>query len=337
MKMQSPPLLASRARIIGLAAATAIIMGILLAANNVTIANAQQQQTTTTTTKIEKVWETPAEFKTPESVIYAPNENMLFVSNIDGQPDGKDNQGFISKVSPLNGSIIMLNWVTGLNAPKGMTIINNNNNTFLYVSDITDLVEIDVNSGKIINRYNAPGSTFLNDVASDNQGYVYVSDTVTNTIYRLDSKNLGDNSTNNNNASLQAWLQTPELNGPNGLYVDNSNNKLIVASLGAFSNPAGSIKVVDLQNRTVRGLGNEGTAVPIGGLDGIEADSTGRYYYVTDNAGGKLYVVNSNGTGYETLDLQNQGTADLGVILDENLIIIPMMQDNKLEAYRIIR
>jgi DNA-binding beta-propeller fold protein YncE len=133
------------------------------------------------------------------------------------------------------------------------------------------------------------------------------------------------------------WLQTPELNGPNGLYVDNSNNKLIVASLGAFSNPAGSIKVVDLQNRTVRGLGNEGTAVPIGGLDGIEADSTGRYYYVTDNAGGKLYVVNSNGTGYETLDLQNQGAADLGVILDENLIIIPMMQDNKLEAYRIIR
>jgi len=336
--MQSPPLLASRARMIGLAAAaTAVIMSILLAANNVMVANAQQQQTTTT--KMEKVWETATELKTPESVIYVPNENVLFVSNIDGAPDGKDNQGFISKASPLNGSIIELNWVTGLNAPKGMTITNNNitNNTLLYVSDITDLVEIDVNSGKIINRYNAPGSAFLNDVASDNQGYVYVSDTVTNTIYRLDTKNLGDNSTNNSNASLQVWLQTPELNGPNGLYVDNSNNKLIVASLGAFSNPAGSIRVVDLQNRTVNSLGNEGTAVPIGGLDGIEADSTGRYYYVTDNAGGKLYVVNSNGTGYETLDLQNQGAADLGVILDENLIIIPMMQDNKLEAYRMIR
>jgi hypothetical protein len=334
--MQSP-FLASRARMIGLAAATAIIMGILLAANNVMVANAQQQQTTTT--KMEKVWETATELKTPESVIYVPNENVLFVSNIDGAPDGKDNQGFISKVSPLNGSIIELNWVTGLNAPKGMTITNNNitNNTLLYVSDITDLVEIDANSGKIINRYNAPGSGFLNDVASDNQGHVYVSDTVTNTIYRLDTKNLGDNSTNNSNASLQVWLQTPELNGPNGLYVDNSNNKLIVASLGAFSNPAGSIRVVDLQNRTVNSLGTEGTAVPIGGLDGIEADSTGRYYYVTDNAGGKLYVVNSNGTGYETLDLQNQGAADLGVILDENLIIIPMMQDNKLEAYRMIR
>ncbi|MDQ3835815.1 MAG: hypothetical protein M3270_02615, partial [Thermoproteota archaeon] len=240
---------------IGLITAAVTIMGILLAADSVTVANTQRQQATTT--KMEKVWETATELKTPESVIYEPNENVLFVSNIDGAPDGKDNQGFISKVSPRNGSTIMLNWVTGLNAPKGMTIINNNttNNTLLYVSDITDLVEIDINSGKIINRYNAPGSTFLNDVASDDQGYVYVSDTVTNTIYTLDTKNLGDNSTNNNNASLQVWLQTPELNGPNGLYVDNSNNKLIVASLGAFSNPAGSIRVVDLQNRTLSGLG----------------------------------------------------------------------------------
>ena len=326
--MQSP-LLASRARRIGLAAAT--IMGVLLAAS-VTVANAQQQQMTT---KIEKVWETPAQFKTPESVIYEPNENVLVVSNIDGAPDGKDKQGFISKVSPLNGSIIELNWVTGLDAPKGMTIINNTNNTLLYVSDITDLVEVDINNGKIINRYNAPGSAFLNDVASDNQGHVYVSDTVTNTIYRLDTKNLGNS--NNNNASLQVWLQTPELNGPNGLYVDDINNKLIVVSVGPFSNPGGSIRVVDLQNRTISSLGEEGTAVPIGGLDGIEADSTGRYYYVTDNTAGKLFVVNSNGTGYETLDLLRQGAADLGTILDQNMIIIPMMQDNKLEAFRIMR
>jgi sugar lactone lactonase YvrE len=334
IKMQSPPLLASRPRTIGLVAAAATIIGVLLAADNITVANAQQQQQMTMS-NIEKIWETPAQFKTPESVIYEPNENVLFVSSIDGAPNGKDKQGFISKVSPLNGSIIELNWVTSLDAPKGMAVVNNTNNSLLYVSDITDLVEVDANSGKIINRYNAPGSGFLNDVASDNQGHVYVSDTVTNTIYRLDTKNLGINS-NNNNASLQVWLQTPELNGPNGLYVDDTNNRLIVVSFGAFSNPGGSIRVVDLQNRTMSSLGEEGTAVPIGGLDGVEADSTGRYYYVTDNPAGKLYVVNSNGTGYETLDLQKQRTADLGTILDQNMIIIPMMQENKLEAFRIM-
>src|SRR5215216_6727385 len=301
--MQSPPLLASRPRTIGLVAAAATIIGVLLAADNITVANAQQQQQMTMS-NIEKIWETPAQFKTPESVIYEPNENVLFVSSID--------------------------------APKGMAVVNNTNNSLLYVSDITDLVEVDVNSGKIINRYNAPGSGFLNDVASDNQGHVYVSDTVTNTIYRLDTKNLVNKSNNNNNASLQVWLQTPELNGPNGLYVDDTNNRLIVVSFGAFSNPGGSIRVVDLQNRTMSSLGEEGIAVPIGGLDGVEADSTGRYYYVTDNPAGKLYVVNSNGTGYETLDLQEQRTADLGTILDQNMIIIPMMQQNKLEAFRIM-
>jgi sugar lactone lactonase YvrE len=332
MKIRSP-LLISRARMIGVLIAAATIMSILLAAANVTVTIAQQHQVTTS--KIEKVWETPAQFKTPESVIYEPNENVLLVSNINGQPDDKDNQGSISEVSPLNGSIIELNWVTGLNAPKGMAITNNTNNTLLYVSDITDLVEIDIKSGKIINRYSAPGSAFLNDVASDNQGHIYVSDTVTNTIYRLDTNNNLGNSSNNNNASLQVWLQSPELNGPNGLYVDNSNNKLIVVSFGAFNNPGGSIKVIDLQDRNMSGLGNEGTAVPIGGLDGIVAGDSGGHYYVTDNAAGKLYVVNSNGTGYETLDLQNQGAADLGIILDQNMIIIPMMQDNKLEAYRI--
>ena len=326
----SSPLLVSRAMKMGLAIAATIV--IILLAANVTITNAQQQQRTIT--KIEKVWETPTELKTPESVIYEPNENVLFVSNIDGPPDRKDKQGFISKVSPLNGSIIELNWVTGLDAPKGMTIINNNdNNKLLYVSDITDLLEIDSNSGKIINRYNAPGSAFLNDVASDNQGHIYVSDTVKNIIYRLDTKSLRNSS--NNNTSLQLWLQSPELNGPNGLYVDNTNNKLIVDSLGAFSKPGGSIKVIDLQNHTISSLGKEGTAVPIGGLDGIEADTTGRHYYVTDGASGKLYIVNSNGTGYETLDLQKQGTADLGIILDQDMIIIPMIQGNKLEAYRI--
>jgi hypothetical protein len=137
--MQSP-LLPSRARMIGLVAAAATIMCVLLAPVNVTVVDAQQQQQQVTT-KIEKVWETPAQFKTPESVIYEPNEDVLFVSNIDGAPDRKDKQGAISKVSPLNGSIIELNWVTGLDAPKGMAITNNTNNTLLYVSDITETVQ----------------------------------------------------------------------------------------------------------------------------------------------------------------------------------------------------
>jgi hypothetical protein len=130
----------------------------------------QLQQSQVGQTSITILWETPDDLKNPESVVYAPKQNVLYVSNIDGKPDQKDQNGFISKISPSNGSIVELNWITGLNAPKGMAIYNNNSSSRLYVSDITDLVEIDIGSGKIIKRFNAPGSVFLNDVALDNQG-----------------------------------------------------------------------------------------------------------------------------------------------------------------------
>jgi len=287
-----------------------------------------QQQQQTDQPKVNKLWETPANLKNPESVAYAPKQNILFVSNVNGRPDEKDQNGFISKVSTSNGSIIELNWVTALNAPKGIAISNDGSK--LYVSDITDLVEIDIASGKIIKRFNAPGSAFLNDVVADNQGNIYVSDTGTNTIYKLDG--------NTENSTLQVWLQSLQLNGPNGLLVDNNKNKLIVVSLGPLSKPGGGIEVVDLKNKTISSLGKEGTTSPFGGLDGIVSDATETRYYVTDNPAGKVYVVNANGTGYVTLiDLHTRGTADLGSILDQTTIIIPLMQDNKLVAYKLVQ
>src|SRR5215203_5711460 len=204
-------------------------------------AQAQEQpQEKVGQTKGNKLWETPANLKNPESVVYASKQNLLFVSNINGKPDQKDQNGFISAVSPSNGSTIELNWITGLNAPKGMAV--NDNNSRLYVSDITDLVEIDIDGEKIVKRFNAPGSAFLNDVAMDSQGNIYVSDTVTNTIYKLDR-----DANNSNNTTLQAWLRSPQLNGPNGLHVDNSKNRLIVASLGEMSKPGAGIEVIDLK------------------------------------------------------------------------------------------
>ena len=281
----------------------------VLGTTNVAVAQESDQ--------IQKIWETPAQLNTPESVLYEPTENVLFVSNIDGKPDEKDGQGFISKVSPINGTVIELNWVTGLNAPKGMALSSDSSK--LYVSDITDLVEINIVNGQITNRYSAPGSAFLNDVVSDGQGNIYVSDTGTNATYKFDSSNI---------PSLQIWLQNTELNSPNGLYVDNSTNKLVVASLG------GSLRLVDLANKTISDLGEQ---VPIGSLDGIEADTSKNLYYVTDWAAGKVYAVNSDGTDYKTLiDLQKQGTADLEFIADKRMVIVPLMQDNKLVAYRIL-
>ena len=103
-----------------------------------------------------------------------------------------------------------------------------------------------------------------------------------------------------------------------------------------MSKPGAGIEVVDLKSKTITTLGKEGTTSPFGGLDGIESDTTDTHYYVTDNPAGKVYIVNANGTGYGTLiDLHTQGAADLEFIPSQSTIIIPLMQDNKLVAYKL--
>ena len=140
----------------------------------------------------------------------------------------------------------------------------------------------------------------------------------------------------NSTSSLETWLQGPQLNGPNGLHVDNSQNKLVVVSLGPFSKPGGG-EIIDLKNKTISSLGKAGTTSPFGGLDGIESDTTGTHYFVTDNPAGKVYDVKADGTGFSTLiDLHTKGSADLGTIPSQSTIIIPLMQDNKLVAYELV-
>ncbi len=79
----------------------------------------------------EQSWATGMVFDVPESVLYNPAKKELYVSNINGQPLGRDGNGYISRLG-LDGEIIIRKWVTGLDAPKGMGIFKN----ILYVADI---------------------------------------------------------------------------------------------------------------------------------------------------------------------------------------------------------
>src|SRR5207249_6868608 len=51
-------------------------------------------------------------FKTPESVKYDPDLDMYFVTNINGNPSAKDNNGFISRIRP-DGTVDSLAFVAG--------------------------------------------------------------------------------------------------------------------------------------------------------------------------------------------------------------------------------
>ena len=267
--------------------------------------------------KLTKLWETKADFKLPESVIYDKENDVLYVSNMQDDPFKKDKNGFISKVD-LDGNILKLKWVKGLNAPKGLAISKGK----LYVGDVDQLVEIDIKKSKVSKKYDAIGAALLNDVAADTKGNIYVSDTFTDTIYRL-----------NTFGQLTKWLYSPKLQAPNGLHYEKG--QLIVGSWGHPTDgwsaaEVGHLKTISLKTKKIKSLGS-GKAV--GNLDGVESDGKGAYY-VADWVGGKLLHIQRNGYFKEVLKL-SQGVADHEIIHDKNIIIIPMMLEGKLITYKI--
>ena len=163
--------------------------------------------------ELKKVWETDRSFKVPESITYDTKREILYVSNINGSPMEKDGNGFISKVR-LDGSIEKFEWVTGLNAPKGSALTKEK----LYVTDIDELVVIDIETGNKIYSFKNDEAIFLNDVAIDQAGNVYVSDfsKENSAIYRL------------NNNKFEIWKKNDEIDRPNGLYIHE--NELYVGN-----------------------------------------------------------------------------------------------------------
>ena len=261
------------------------------------------------------IWEAKG-LARPESVIYDPTTDVLFVSNINGAVMQKDGNGFISRLKP-DGTILERNWAKGLNSPTGLGLRDRT----LYVADVDMLLELNAASGSVEKRHEANGAIFLNDVVVADDGTVYVSDTPMNTIWRL------------KDGVFEPWLTNDTLNGPNGLLVQDG--KLIVASLGRLKSVGQDREIsglfaIDLEDQTVAPFAKRKA---IGNLDGIEALEPGAYL-VTDWGDGALYKVTAKGKVDRLIDL-NQGSADLTYLDDKGMVLIPMMLDNTLAAYRL--
>jgi DNA-binding beta-propeller fold protein YncE len=266
---------------------------------------------------IELAWATE-DLMNPESVVYHPTSNSLYVSNVNGSPTEKDGNGFISRVS-LDGELLELEWLAGLDAPKGLALYGNK----LYVADIDTLIEIDIPNARIVQRYKVDDAKFLNDVTSAVDGSIYVSDMVMNRIHRL------------RGSDFTIWLEDEGLLNPNGLLAEA--DYLTVGAWGKMTDGfatevPGHMLRVSFNDMSISFLGD---GSPIGNLDGVESDFRGGYY-VTDWMVGKLYHINNMGN-VELLLALEQGMADHEVILNKQLILLPMMNSNKLLAYRIIK
>ena len=71
--------------------------------------------------QLEKVWVANEGLKTPESVIYDQERNVIYVSNINGDPTANDDNGYISILKP-DGTVKNAEWKKSLNAHKELSI-----------------------------------------------------------------------------------------------------------------------------------------------------------------------------------------------------------------------
>ncbi|MFH2003099.1 MAG: hypothetical protein ABIK28_25765 [Planctomycetota bacterium] len=261
-----------------------------------------------------KQWETAADFLTPESVQYDPKREILYVTSFDVDFSRKSEpSGFISKVK-LNGEVEELRWVTGLRGPCGMALYKDS----LYVAERGALTVIDVTTGEVIDRHAMPGTVFINDVAVDGSGQVYVSDSFrttpgrSTTIYRL------------RNGKVEPWIDDERLNRTNGLFVDNGF--LYVGNTGDCT-----LKAIGLLNREIHTVACLGAGI----VDGIRATRSSDH--VVTLWEGKVFLVSPKGNIVEVLDLIPEGLncADIEFIKEKDLLIVPTFYGNKLMAYTI--
>jgi hypothetical protein len=197
------------------------------------------------------------DLRAPESALHDREQDLYFISNVNGALLTVDNNGFISRVKPETMEV-ELKWIEGgrdgvtLDAPKGMAIVGDT----LYVSDITAVRRFDRRTGAPLGEIELDGATLINDLTTDGKD-VYVSDT---------GLLLGPGTTFFSTGTDSIWkisgdraeklVGTRELRNPNGIdYVDG---KLRIVTFGAarlYELSDGSLKTV--------------ATLPRGQLDGL--------------------------------------------------------------------
>ena len=170
-------------------------------------------------------------FQTPESVKWDSAQDVYFVSNINGAPNAKDGNGYISRVSP-DGNVTDSMFIKGLNAPKGMALVHDT----LWVADIDVVRAFNARTGAAVATVAIPGAVFLNDIAAAPDGSLYVTDTAirfgakgpehvgTDAIFRIAP-----------DRKVSVALKSDTLSRPNGIEWDAADERFIVVPFGGTS------------------------------------------------------------------------------------------------------
>lgn len=243
-------------------------------------------------------------FANPESVALAQDGATLYVTNVNGEGEAKDGNGFVSRVS-LSGQMLERNFATGLDGPKGIA----RNGDTLYVADIDQVAIIDASTGIVRRRVPMPGAQFLNDVAVAPDGLVLVADSATRRIYSFGA-----------NRAPEAWLEHPLLEAINGLLPEP--DRLVVTTM------AGRLLAISYQTKEISLL-----AEGLGDADGLAPIGDGRY--LVSEWPGRMQIVSPGGAHAAILETAAEGRYLNDFLLLGDMLYQPHWEPSELSAYHL--
>ena len=253
-----------------------------------------------------------AGLKMPESVL-VDKHGHVFVSEI-GE-FGKDGDGQIS-VLGNDGKFLVLS--KGLDDPKGLAMIDQ----MLYVADKQRIVKIDMQGNQTVfaDSHAFPSTPqFLNDLESDSEGNLYVSDSGDlqgggGAVYKIDAAGKV--------TTLIDAKQDARIAAPNGLLMGKTPNCIMIVDFSSGVMYRYDSKKAELTEEA-RGFG---------GADGIVQNAHGDYY-VSDWKGGKVFKVSLDKPNAAKVSLLQDGfvaAADIALSSDGHSLYVPDMKAGEL-------
>ncbi|HEU4721077.1 MAG TPA: hypothetical protein VFS59_06910 [Gemmatimonadaceae bacterium] len=264
-----------------------------------------------------KPWFVRDGFVAPEAVRYDPDQDVYFVGNWGtGSASATDNNGYISRMKP-DGQIESLRFIAGgtdgvvLHAPRGMVIVGDT----LWVADADAVRGFHRKTGaKLANvDFSVLDRGFLNDVAADASGTVYVTDTGRNKLYKV-------------TGGPTLVVSDSILGSPNGITWDAANNRFIIVPFGGHK----GIRAWTPGATTMTDIGMSTGAR----YDGVEVLSGGRIL-VASQADTSLHIF--SGTSGRPVIRTLGPPADIAVDTKRNRVAVPVVAMNHVEIWELPR
>jgi sugar lactone lactonase YvrE len=255
-------------------------------------------------------------FVGPEAVRYDADQDVYFVASWGGDrnPGKADNDGFISRMRP-DGTVENLRFIAGgsggvtLHSPRGMYIVGDT----LWAADFDAVRGFDRRTGKVLATvdFSSIDRGFLNDLAADATGAIYVTDTGRNKLYRV-------------RGGPTLVVSDSALGSPNGITWDARNARFLILPFGGSHTinawtPGTTTLVPALTDAASK-------------FDGIEVLASGSVL-ASSQADTSLHLF-VNTTGRPIIKVGGP-PADIAIDTKRNRVAVPIVALNRVEIYQL--